>query len=197
MNIKYELYFLDCETTGLSYEKNEPIELSLYRFSTNEQKTWYIKPLNTTEISEDALRVNGSKLDDLLWKTKEGREKYIEPSKVIADVENWLIDDFHTSEERIMCGHNVAFDKAMLENLWKRCNSFETFPFNKKYIIDTMQIQFLYDICKNEFDDAGYSLFALNKKYGIRNDKAHTAAADTKATVELFNKQINNFKNFK
>ena len=35
-----------------------------------------------------------------------------------------------------------------------------------------------------------YSLSSLIKKHGIKNQKAHSAAADTKATQELFLKQI-------
>ena len=40
----------------------------------------------------------------------------------------------------------------------------------------------------------GYSLNNLIKKYGVKNDKAHTAAADVKATKEVLMKQIEAFK---
>lgn len=36
----------------------------------------------------------------------------------------------------------------------------------------------------------GYSLANLVKKYGVKNDKAHTAEADVKATKEVFEKQV-------
>lgn len=190
---KFEIYVLDCETTGLNYIKNEPVEISIYRLSDSEQRTWDLKPINVDTISEDALRVNGFKLDDLLGRTKEGKEKYKDPSKILVDIENWLSDDFMPSENRIICGHNSNFDKMMLEELWKKCNSYETFPFNKKYALDTMQIEFFMDFCKNDFGE-GYSLGWLTKKHGIKNEKAHSAAADVKATVELFSAQTSAFR---
>lgn len=190
---KYEIYVVDCETTGLDYFKNEPVEISIHKLSNSEQRTWYLKPIHADSISADALRVTGLKLDDLLGKTQEGKEKYQEPNKVLVEIENWLMEDFMSSTDRILCGQNVNFDKLMLEQLWKKCNSYETFPFNNKYALDTMQIEFFLDYCKGEFAE-GYSLYALTKKYGIKNEKAHSAIADVKATVEVFGEQVDYFK---
>jgi DNA polymerase III alpha subunit (gram-positive type) len=90
-----------------------------------------------------------------------------------------------------MLGHNVLFDRKMMDMLWIRSNSFETFPFGRK-MLDTMQIQFFMDLCSNQMQDS-YSLKNLNKLYGIKNEKAHTAESDTQATAELFKKQIEKF----
>lgn len=190
---KFEIYVTDVETTGLSYEKNEPVEISIYKLSDGTQKTWHLKPINFDTISLDALRVNGLKLEDLRGETKEGREKYKEPAKVLIEIENWLGEDFMASSDRILTGQNINFDKMMLESLWRKCNSEGTFPFNKKYSLDTMGIEFFLDYCKNEFAE-GYSLYALTKKYGITNTKAHTAEADVKATVGVFNEQVEFFR---
>ena len=190
---KYELYVLDTETCGLNPNIHEPVEISIYRHSTGAQKTWHCKPINMDTISPDALRVNGLKLEDLQGKTKEGREKYQEPSKVLVEIENWLAEDMVASEDRIMVGQNVSFDKLMLESLWDKCGALETFPFNKKYIIDTMQIEFMMDyIGQNESE--GYSLYALTKKYAIKNEKAHSAASDVLATLGVFNKQVDHLR---
>jgi DNA polymerase III epsilon subunit-like protein len=189
-----ELFTLDCESTGLSFSKHEPIEISIKRFSTGAQKTWWLKPINLDTIESDALRVNGHKLEDITWQTKFGKEKYIEASKVLVDIENWLSEDFLAAEDRIACGHNISgFDKMMLMSLWEKCNSIETFPFNKKYVIDTFLIEFMMDFCKGEFTNA-YSLFALCKKYGIKNEAAHTAASDAVSTEAIFKKQLEKFK---
>lgn len=190
---KYELYVVDCETTGLLYEKNEPVEISIQKLSDGSQKTWFLKPINFDDISPDALRVNGLKLEDLKGETKEGREKYKEPAKMLIEIENWMAEDFMASSDRIMTGQNVNFDKMMLMSLWSKCNSIGTFPFNKKYALDTMQIEFFLDYCKNDFAE-GYSLYALTKKYGIKNEKAHSAEADVKATVGVFKGQVEFFK---
>lgn len=193
--MSYELYVLDTETTGLDAIKNDPIEISIYRLSDDTQKTWCLKPINFEEISVDALRVNGHLLEDLKGLTKEGRERYLTPTKVLVEIENWLMEDGFRSEDRLMVGQNIGFDKEMLIQLWKKCNSSGTFPFSKKYSLDTMGIEFFMDYCK-DVKAEGYSLRNLVKKYGVTNSKAHSAAADTKATMEVFRKQVEDFQRY-
>lgn len=193
--MNYVFYVADIETTGLDSHKHDVIELSLHRLndtSENAQKTWCLKPLMPDNIEAEALRINGHKLEDLLHKTKEGRERYLEPSQVLVDVENWLSDDMVPAEKRFLIGQNIGFDKERLEQLWTRCNSRDSFPFGRR-LIDTMQIELFFDFCKGQFAE-GYSLKNLGKKYGIKNEKAHTAAADVKATKEVFEKQVEYFK---
>jgi DNA polymerase III epsilon subunit-like protein len=191
--MNFELYVVDTETTGLDPVTNEPVEISVYRLSNDAQKTWWLKPLNFESISTDALRINGHKLEDLQGHTKEGREKYGVPAKALVDIENWLMEDGVSSGDRILVGQNIAFDKAMLLSLWKKCNSPGTFPFNEKYSLDTMGIEFFSDYCREEIA-TGYSLSAMAKKHGIKNEKAHSAADDVRATVALFRKQVESFR---
>ena len=54
----YEVYCLDTESTGLDSIKNVVIELSIYKLSNDEQKTWFIKPINSNNIDIAALRIN-------------------------------------------------------------------------------------------------------------------------------------------
>lgn len=193
--MNYVFYVGDTETSGLDPVKNDIIELSLYRLgddSSEAQKTWCLKPINVDNIDPVALRVNGHKLDDLLWKTKEGREKYLEPSKVLIDIENWMANDGFPAEKRFLIGHSVSFDKNMMEQLWIKCNSKDSFPFGRRSL-DTMGIELFLDYCKGQFAE-GYSLNNLNKKYGVTNTKAHTAAADVLATKQVFEKQVDLFK---
>lgn len=186
---KFELYVVDTETTGLSATQNDPVEVSIYRLSNDEQKTWFVKPLNFEHISEDALRVNKHKLEDLKGITKFGQEHYKDPKKVIVEIENWLVNDMVSSGERLIVGHNSPFDKAMLFEWWRKCGSPDTFPFNEKYSLDTMQNELMLNLCSDKIAE-GYSLFALTKKYGIKNDHAHAAASDVRATVAVFRRQL-------
>jgi DNA polymerase III alpha subunit (gram-positive type) len=188
----YSLYVCDTETTGLDFIKNDVIELSLYRLSDNSQKTWCIKPLNFSNIEADALRINGHKLEDITHKTKYGKETYLDASEVIIEIENWLMEDNVPVNNRVLVGQNISFDKNMLEQLWSKCESRDSFPFGRKSI-DTIQIEFFLDFCKGNMSES-YSLNNLTKKYGIKNEKAHTAAADVKATKELFDRQVDFFK---
>lgn len=190
--MKYEIYVADVETTGLDIHNNDIIELSLIRLDVDVQKTWCVAPIHKDHIHPGALRVNGHKLEDLLHQTKEGRERYLDPVKTIVEIENWIAEDDVPAENRVLCGQNIAYDKVMLEKLWKDCGSKDSFPFGRR-TMDTMQIEFFMDWCKGSMAE-GYSLNNLIKKYGVKNDKAHTAAADTKATKEVFEQQVATFK---
>lgn len=189
----YEIFGLDTETTGLSPFYHSPVEISIYRLSNNTQKTWHLKPVSLNTIEPEALRVNGLKIEDLRGDTKEGHEKYRDPAKVLVEIESWLAEDFLASNDRIIAAQNAAFDKGMLESLWEKCGTKETFPFNRKYTMDTAMVEFYLDWCKGQFAE-GYSLHALTKKYGVKNLNAHSAEADTKATVEVLKKQIEYFR---
>lgn len=185
----YAFYVADTETTGLDFVAHDIVELSLYRLSDDSQKTWWLRPINLETIDPGALRVNGHKLEDLLWKTIDGRNKYLEADKQIIDIENWISEDRAPKENRCLIGHNIArFDHPMMEHLWIKCNSKDSFPFGRR-MIDTMVLELAMDYAKGQFAE-GYSLSNLNKNYGIRNEKAHSAEADTKATKEVFLKQI-------
>ena len=189
--MNYVFYVADIETTGLDSHAHDIIELSLSRLgdnSENGQKTWCFKPLTPDTIEAAALKINGHKLEDLLHKTKEGRERYQDPSKVLVEIENWLADDGVPAEKRFLIGQNIAFDKERLQIFWEKCNSKDSFPFGRR-LMDTMIIELFMDFCKGQFAE-GYGLNNLVKKYGVKNEKAHTAAADVKATKEVFEKQV-------
>ena len=191
----YSFYVTDIETTGLDSHVHDVIELSMYRLgdeTENCQKTWCFKPLNPDHIEAAALRINGHKLDDLLHKTKEGRERYLDPNKVLVDIENWMAEDGLPAEKRFLIGQNIAFDKERLEQLWIKCNSKDSFPIGRR-VLDTMVIELFFDFCSGQFAE-GYSLKNIIKKYGVKNEKAHTAAADVKATKEVFEKQVEAYK---
>jgi hypothetical protein len=187
-DFKYQLIAVDCESTGLDFVENDIIELSLLRINDEVQKTWHIKPLNFASISSDALRVNGHKLEDIKHETKYGKETYQDAHKVIVEIENWLMEANCSREEVFLIGQNVAFDYNMMFYLWKKCGAVDSFPFGRR-VLDTMQFEVLMDLAKGVKSES-YSLSSIIKKYGIKNDKAHTAAADTKAAKEVFIKQL-------
>jgi DNA polymerase III alpha subunit (gram-positive type) len=192
MKKNYELFVVDCEATGLSFFDHDIIELSIMRISDETQRTWLIKPLNFATISADALRVNGHKLEDITHQTAYGKENYKDPHKVIVEIENWMMDTGCAREEVFTVGQNVSFDLNMMQQMWKKCGAEDSFPFGRR-MLDTMQFEILLDLA-NETRRDSYSLSSIIKKYGIKNEKAHTAAADVKATKEVFVKQLNYLK---
>lgn len=187
--MNYVFYVADVETTGLDSRLNDVIELSLYRMGTESegaQRTWVLRPFNFETITADALRINGHKLEEI--------KRYPEASKVIVEVENWLAEDGVPATQRCLVGQNISFDRDMFEQLWIKCSSKDSFPFGRRYL-DTMIIELFMDHCHSQLTGTnkmseGYSLANLVKKYGVKNDKAHTAEADVKATKEVFEKQV-------
>lgn len=188
----YVLYICDTETTGLDSRLHDVIEISIHRLTDDVQKTWFIAPIHPENAELGALRVNGHKLEDLKLLTKHGKDTYSKPSDVLVEIENWISEDGVPAENRIIVGQNSSFDKDMLEQLWIKCGAKDSFPFGRR-ALDTMQIEFFLDWCKGSLAD-NYSLSGLTKRYGIKNEKAHSAEADVKATKELFLKQVDAFK---
>jgi len=187
----YCFYTVDVETTGLDPVLYDVIEVSIQRLADGEQKTWYMQPTNPNNYEEVALRINGHKLEDLRHETAEGRKKYMDPKKAIIEIENWLLDDGSPTQLRACVGQNISFDIEMLKRLWKKCGSEDTFPFGRRYL-DTMVIEMFMDFCKDGAlsDNNKYNLGSIIKKYGVKNEKAHTADADVRATTALFQAQV-------
>jgi DNA polymerase III epsilon subunit-like protein len=188
----YSFYVCDTETTGLDPYMHDVIELSLLRMSDGVQKTWCLKPINIKNVDAAALRINQHKIEDLNHTTPYGRETYKDPEKVIVEIENWVMNDGVSTDYRALIGQNILFDKNMLEHLWKKCNAYDSFPFGRRFL-DTMIIEFFLDLAKDSISDS-YSLSSIAKKYGIKNEKSHTAAADVRCTKEVFDKQLEFFR---
>ena len=190
MSSKFTLYALDTETTGLDPVRNEIIEISFLRLADEAQQTWFLKPTNRDSVEQSALRVNGHKMEDLFHETKFGRETYQEASKVVAQIENWMMEDMNTPENRILVGQNPTFDIAFLQNLWQRCNSAETFPFgHRPFVLDTRQIALFLDLATGT-ESQYYNLGSLVEKYGVKKERAHQAASDTRMCKNVFMKQV-------
>lgn len=188
----YSIYVLDTETTGLDPVKYDVIEVSILRLEDGEQKSWFMQPTNPAQFEVAALRINGHKIEDLRHETVEGRETYQDPNKTIIDIENWLMEDGLPTQQRVLIGQNISFDRDMLKHLWRKCDSADSFPFGRKYM-DTMVIEMFLDYCNGEMDKK-YSLVNIIKQYGVKNEKAHNAAADVRATKEVFVAQVERVK---
>jgi DNA polymerase III alpha subunit (gram-positive type) len=196
----YVIYINDTETTGLmAAEKrgleilDDVIEISMFRLRgkngkfEKDQKTWYLKPLNPKAISDDALRVNKHKKEDILWLTEYGRQTYREPKDVLPEIELWMMEDEVSIKDRIFVAHNVDYDINAMEALWEKLGCRNSFPFDltkgdRK--LDTKQIALLVDLCCGERRDF-YNLGSLVKAFGITKRTAHRAEGDTQMAADL------------
>lgn len=190
------IYVVDTETTGTE-DDNDIIEVSLLRLSDDVQKTFYIQPVNWSSVQPGALRVNGHNLEDLkrgFRKNEDGTKTvYVKPEQALVDIEQFLMEDFVTTSERVPAGQNVQFDLRFLKNLWARLGHADTFPFGRMYL-DTMQIAYFLDYVKSESRQS-YHLNGLLKDYGVKRvGKSHTADSDTAATAALLKKLVESAK---
>ena len=197
--MSYVKYVCDVETTGTDPEKHDIIEICLWRIGDEESKTWWLTPLSPDNIDEEALNVNKHLREDILHQTEEGKAKYKHPSEVLPEIEMWLMEDGAAAEERVFIGQNPMFDYDFLLALWRKQKAEDDFPFgywidrkdgtrrNQGYIIDTMQLARLIDLCTGK-KRARYGLGALVKDFSVTRAQAHRADGDVKMTKELFEK---------
>lgn len=200
MNNKVSVFYVvDTETTGINSKLNDVIEISMCRVllqtdnkTIMEQKNWLLKALNPTTIEDEALAINKHNKSDILHQTSFGKENYKEPSDVIVEIENWILDDGFSVMDRIFVGQNPDFDIEFLQELWKKLNSPTTFPFsleNGNRVIDTKQIATLIDLCLGK-RRLYYNLGSLAKAFKVKKGKAHSAVGDVETTVNLITKFI-------
>jgi DNA polymerase III epsilon subunit-like protein len=195
--LKYVIYIIDTETTGLDAVKNDVIEISACRLTmgdevTRDQKTWYLKAMSPETIEDEALAINHHNKSDILWLTKAGKDKYRLPSDVVVEIENWIAEDGLSSLDRIFAGQNPQFDVNALTELWRKTGSPETFPFlltNNSRIIDTKMLAAMIDVCTGK-RRRYYNLGTLVKSFGVKKAKAHTAEGDVQMTADLLLKMI-------
>lgn len=198
---QYILYIIDTETTGLDPSLHEIVELSAFRVSLedeskNEQKTWLIQAKNKDSISDEALKINGHKKEDILHLSQHGKDNYLPPDKAIEQIEQWIAEDDMSALDRVFVGQNPLFDFNMMEALWKRENAKDTFPFktgHNKLIVDTKQIAMFIDIAIGVKRER-YNLESLVKDFGVKKEKAHRADGDVRMTKDLILTQINGLK---
>lgn len=196
----YVLYVCDTETTGFEVGVNEIIEISFIRINLSsleeEQKTWLIKACSPSSISDEALKINGHKKEDILHLTDYGKKNYILPSKAIEEIELWIGEDMSSAHDRVFVGQNPEFDFKHIEAMWQKHSNMDLFPFltgTNKLIIDTKQIVMFIDVCLS-FKRDRYNLSSLIKSFGIKKGTAHKADEDTRMTKDLIVKLIKELK---
>lgn len=170
------LAFIDIETTGMNVLKHEIIELGLAlvkvdeqgQFEIKEEVEWKIQPQRIEDADPEALRVNG--YDPAQWMFGVSLSQAM---KALAD----------KTEGAVMVAHNVGFDYSFIAKAFA-----ETEVKNKMFYsnLDTISLA-VAKLGKNPAVKR-YTLRSLCEYFGIKNERAHTALADVRATVEVFQK---------
>lgn len=178
---KNNLAFVDIETTGFDPDKHEIIEIGLVlvkqlgddgnKFEVLEEVELKIKPERIEDADPQALKVNG-----------------YEPSQwIFANTLEQAMKIFsEKTENAIFTAHNLTFDYSFIDRAFKK-TAIENKMFYPK--LDTISVA--YAKLHNNPQVEKFRLQKLCEYFGIKNERAHTALADAKATFLIYEKLMN------
>lgn len=168
------LAFVDIETTGFNPETQEIIEIGCVIVKqvdgvlgdVVEEFELKIKPEKLENADPEALSINGYNEAEWLFASD-----LTQAMQVFAD----------KTKECIFVAHNVAFDWSFIAKAFAT-----TEVENKMFYAKIDTISFALAKLHKDPNVTRYNLGSLCERFGITNDRAHTALADTRATVEVY-----------
>ncbi len=198
--MKYIIY--DFETTGLDYQKDQPIEIGVIKIDENGEREEYdIFAKAPGPLSEDIKRITNI-TDEML----EERGIDIQTAmKALFHVMGMRQDGY--DKDIMIIGHNIiGFDNLFLrryaekygyqmpgkENYFDTAGEFRAKLLNEERYQDEIDHDFHARILKMMVQGVRYNLTVACQHYGVVMDKAaHRADADCMYTLQVFEKQKN------
>jgi DNA polymerase III epsilon subunit-like protein len=169
---KHNFAFIDIETTGLDVIDHEIIQIGCVLtdplLQVIEEFEIKIIPLHLEYADPVSMKINH--YDEKLWTNAIPLK---EAMKILAS----------KTKEAIMVGQNIAFDFAFLENAFSKYHIKNTMHYHKLDTISMAWAKFHNDTTFEHF-----SLRDMCIRFGIKNEQAHTALSDARATYELYKK---------
>ncbi len=168
------LAFVDLETTGINPFTHEIIEIGCLVAKQNDNGEWVtveefefkVKPEHIETAQPEALRINH--YDESAWMFAHTQEQALQALSQKCD-------------GCVMVGQNVSFDYAFLAAKFGKYNIKDPFFYAKLDTISLAYMRFRKDATMTSF-----TLRELCERLGIKNEKAHSALADIRATFEVF-----------
>lgn len=172
---KNNLAFIDIETTGLNLLEHEIIELGCVLVAPDmkviEEFDIKIKPEHIENANPTSLKVNHYKEED--W---EDAIPLKEAMKIFSK----------KVKGAIMVGQNIAFDSSFIDIAFAKLNMENTMHYHK---LDTIAIAWAK--LHRDPELKRFSLREMCLRFGIKNERSHTALSDARATFELYKKLMN------
>jgi ATP-dependent DNA helicase DinG len=169
---KHNFAFIDIEATGLNLALHEIIEIGCVLTTPDlkviEEFELKIKPEQIEKADRVALRVNHYNPKD--WESAYSLEKAM---KIF----------YKKVKDCIMVGHNVSFDAGFLQYAFEKNKIKNPMHYHK---LDTISIAWAK--LHNDPSFEHFSLHEMCLYFGIKNEHAHTALSDARATYELYKK---------
>lgn len=182
---KHRLAFIDLETTGTNPDIHEIIEIGCIVAEQRprsgrgpevvkvDELDIKVRPEHIETADPTALRVNGYNEADWLFAT---------------DLKSALETLVQKTEGTIVVGQNISFDWGFLEKGFEKTGL--EHAFHDYHMLDLVSLAFA-----KLYDDPDYNqkfgLRFLCERFGVKNEKAHTALADIQATFEVYKKLLN------
>jgi len=171
LNLKNPIIFFDIESTGLNVSSDRIVELSALKIFPNGDQELKTRRLNPTiPISPEAQAVHGISNEDV-----KDCPTFKEVARSLA---NWMTGcDF--------AGYNsIKFDVPMLAEEFLRAGI--DFDFRKRKLVD---IQNIFHKMEQRTLSAAYKFYCSKNL-----ENAHSAEADTVATFEILESQLDMYK---
>lgn len=170
LNITRPIIFFDLETTGVNIVKDRIVEISILKVFPNgnrESKTWLVNP--TIPIPNETTKVHGI-TDEKVKNEPNFKELYLEIFDLIKDCD--------------LAGYNSnKFDIPLLVEEFLRCD--KHFKFSDFKAID---VQNIFHKMEQRTLSAAYKFYC-----GKSLENAHSSKADTLATFEVLESQIQKY----
>ncbi len=163
-NLVDDYVLVDIETTGLSPEKDDIIEIGAVKVRNNE----IIETFNT--LINIGKKVP-SYITNLTGITTEMLEKDGKSAECV------LADFYKFAGDSILVGHNVNFD---INFIYDKCEKYLNKPLKNDFI-DTMKI------AKRVVDAPNYKLGTLADHFNISYAGAHRGLKDVEITYDVYN----------
>lgn len=173
-----KLAFIDIETTGTNPYKHEIVEIGCMMVRQNDDGTFTVleefevkvKPEHIETAEREALRINGY---------DEGQWLFAHTQKEALTLVS------QKCEGAIMVAQNTSFDYSFLAVGFGKYEVKDPFFYAK---LDTIPMAYLR--FRNDPEMDSFTLRKLCEKFGIKNEKAHTAMADIRVTFEIFKRLL-------
>ncbi|MBL8734371.1 MAG: 3'-5' exonuclease [Planctomycetes bacterium] len=191
LQLERPLVFLDFETTGLDIQNDRIVELAFVRLSPDGRREALVRPVNpgVTAMSKGATKVTGIHTNDVCGLFGDGGKKPAQPLRKLGDE---LLAFLADSD---LAGFNqIAYDVPLWLVECKRHGI--PFSLGGRHQVD---VRVLFNACEPSWDR--FLMGPRNLGNAVRHycgrelEDAHTAEADTQATIDVLLAQLHRHPN--
>ncbi len=187
--------FIDLETTGLNHLKCSILQISAIMEIEDSISNFdiHVKPFPGDEVSEEALRVNKVKREEL------NADYRVSQGAAFEKLENFLgvgVDRYNKADKFHMVGYNVSgFDLRFLRKFFERNGSKY---FNSWFYYPAVDVMYMasYILANERSQMANFKMGTVAKHLGIVFDKEdlHSAEVDIDVTRKMYIELIKRFR---